>query len=154
MGPKPVRDVDEVVEAVLASSRALVALSARSIGAVPGVTMPQFRMLVVLSEGPTNLTNLATMLDVVASTALRMVDRLVSADLVQRNPSPRDRREIVLDLTAKGRRVVTRVHARRRRDLRTVIERIPESRREALVEAMLTFAQATEELWGWVPASA
>jgi len=50
------RDVDAVVDAVLLSSRALVAVSARSIAAAKGVTLPQFRMLVVLSEVSTNLT--------------------------------------------------------------------------------------------------
>lgn len=42
-----------------------------------GVTLPQFRMLVVLVAGPTNLSGLAAALDVAPSTATRMVDRLV-----------------------------------------------------------------------------
>ncbi len=73
--------VDQVVDAVLASSRALVAVSARSIAGVHGVTLPQFRMLVVLAAGPSNLRGLASGLDVADSTATRMVDRLVAAGI-------------------------------------------------------------------------
>jgi hypothetical protein len=72
----PTSDLDAVVDAVLLSSRALVAVSARSIAAAKGVTLPQFRMLVVLSQASANLTALAAGLDVAPSTAMRMVDRL------------------------------------------------------------------------------
>ncbi|CAM5308255.1 hypothetical protein SBADM41S_12362 [Streptomyces badius] len=47
-------DVDAVTEAVLTASRLLVAVSARSLAEVEErVTLPQFRMLVVLSSGVT-----------------------------------------------------------------------------------------------------
>jgi hypothetical protein len=42
---------EDLVDAILLSSRALVALSARSIAGVGRVTLPQFRMLVVLEAG-------------------------------------------------------------------------------------------------------
>ena len=111
------RDLDSLVDAVLQSSRALVAVSARSIAAAKGVTLPQFRMLVVLSEASTNLTALAAALDVAPSTAMRMVDRLEAAGLVERSVHPDNRRETHLALTATGRRAVRTVTARRRRDL-------------------------------------
>jgi len=113
--------VEEVVDAVLASSRALVAVSARSIAGVHGVTLPQFRMLVVLADGPSNLRGLASGLDVADSTATRMVDRLVAAELVGRTVEPGDRRTIRLALTTAGHRRVRTVMARRRRDLKAVL---------------------------------
>ncbi|UQX87062.1 MarR family transcriptional regulator [Jatrophihabitans telluris] len=106
-------------DAVLRSSRALVAVSARSIAAAKGVTLPQFRMLVVLFEATnrtTNLTALAAALDVASPTAMRMVDRLVAAGLVERSVHADNRRETHLTLTASGRRTVRTVTARRRRD--------------------------------------
>lgn len=138
---------DELVDAVLAGSRALVAVSARSIAAANGVTLPQYRMLVVLDAGPSNLTVLAATLDVAPSTALRMVDRLVTANLVARDQRPSNRREIVLSLTATGRRTVRTVTARRRRDLRAVIARMPHTQRTGLARAMQTFADAADQLW-------
>lgn len=137
----------DVVEAVLASSRALVALSARSIADNTDVTLPQYRMLVVLDHAPSNLTSLAEALDVGPSTAMRMVDRLVASRLVQRTVPQQDRRVTHLELTAKGRQTVQMVTKKRRRDLQRVIDRIPVEQRTALAAAMASFANAAEQVW-------
>lgn len=139
--------IEDVVDAVLASSRALVAVSARSIAGAPGVTLPQYRMLVVLGNGPTNLTNLAAHLDVAASTALRMVDRLATAGLVERTVPPDNRRVTRLALTATGRRTVRTVTARRRRDLRTVIGHLEAGQYAQVASAMAAFAGAADRTW-------
>lgn len=141
------RDVDAVVDAVLLSSRALVAVSARSIAAAKGVTLPQFRMLVVLSEVSTNLTALAGALDVVPSTAMRMVDRLETAGLIERSVHLDNRRETHLALTAAGRRTVRTVTARRRRDLAAVLTHLSADEQAALAAAMTAFARAADTLW-------
>jgi DNA-binding MarR family transcriptional regulator len=140
-------ELDATVDAVLLSSRALVAVSARSIAAAKGVTLPQFRMLVVLSEASTNLTALAGALDVAPSTAMRMVDRLEAAELVRRTVYPDNRRETHLALTAAGRRTVRTVTARRRRDLAVVLTRLSAGERTALAGAMTAFARAADTLW-------
>ena len=141
-------EVDRLVDVLLASSRALVAVSARSIASAPEVTLAQYRMLVVLDEAPSNLSRLAHALDVNPSTAMRMVDRLVSAGLVERTVPPEDRRETRLSLTTRGTRTVRAVTRRRRRDLRTLVERIPPAARPQLETAMATFAAAATDLWG------
>lgn len=138
--------LDEVVDAVLASSRALVAVSARSIAGVKGVTLPQYRMLVVLNGSPSNLSELARALAVAPSTAMRMVDRLEAAGLVTRAPAG-DRRETRLELTLAGKRAVRTVTTRRRRDLRAVIERVPTEQHAQLAAAMAAFSAAAEALW-------
>ena len=141
-GPDP---LDATVDAVLDSSRALVAVSARSIAGAKGVTLPQYRMLVVLDGRTSSLTELAAHLDVAPSTAVRMVDRLEAAGLVDRTVNPADRRETRLSLTTAGRRTVRTVTARRRRDLRSVLERIPVAERDAVAHAMAAFAAAAEQ---------
>ncbi|WP_285574934.1 MarR family transcriptional regulator, partial [Streptomyces sp. RTGN2] len=79
-------DVDGVTRAVIAASRVLVAVSARSLSEIEErVTLAQFRMLVVLStRGTTKLVALADLLHVAPSTAMRMVDRLIAAGLADR----------------------------------------------------------------------
>jgi DNA-binding MarR family transcriptional regulator len=139
--------VDEVVEAVLASSRALVAVSARSIASAPGITLPQYRMLVVLDQEPTNLSKLAAALNVAPSTAMRMVDRLVGAGLVDRSTPPTNRRETRLTLTPTGKRTVRTVTTRRRRDLRAIVRRLPDNQRGQLATTMSAFAVAAEQVW-------
>lgn len=153
MPPKTVPDdlleesIDVVADAVLAGSRALVAVSARSIASARDVTLPQYRMLVVLEARATNLTDLARHLDVAPSTALRMVDRLEAAALLTREVRPENRRETLLSLTVVGRRTVRTVTARRRRDLRAVIAQIPTEQRAELARSMVAFAAAAERLW-------
>ena len=139
---------EDLVDAVWQSSRALVALSARSIAGAGGVTLPQFRMLVVLEVRQMNLRGLAAALDVAPSTATRMIDRLIQAGLVQRTIPTTDRREIALTLTSSGRHTVRTVTERRRRDLRRVIGEIPRNRRAAVARAMTDFAEAAERVWG------
>src|SRR4051812_25188449 len=97
-------DVDAVTRAVLTASRLLVAVSARSLAEVEErVTVPQFRMLVVLStRGDTKLVTLADLLQVAPSTAMRMVDRLIAAGLAERRLNPANRRETQLGLTEEG----------------------------------------------------
>jgi len=140
--------LDDLVDAVLASSRALVAVTARSLAGTRGVTLPQFRMLVVLTDGPSSLRKLASALDVADSTATRMVDRLVVAGLIDRSVEPDDRRTTRLSLTTAGRRTVRTVMARRRRDLTTVLEAVPADRRAGVAAAMATFTAAAEQVLG------
>src|ERR1700739_1395124 len=106
--------VDAITDALLTASRLLVAVSARSIAQVDEtITIPQFRTLVILStQGPVNLATLAGLLGVQPSTPGRMVDRLVDAGLIDRRPHPNSRRELVAELTARGRKVVAQVTAR------------------------------------------
>lgn len=140
-------DVDAVTSAVLTASRLLVAISARSLAAAEErVTLPQFRMLVVLaSRRESNLAALAEALAVNPSTALRMVDRLCTAKLVSRRVNPASRREVVLRLTPAGRQVVDDVTARRREEIAHIVQRLAPRQRTSLVRALRTFAQAGDE---------
>lgn len=146
-------DVDAVTDAVLAASRLLVAVSARSVAAVDEtITLPQFRALVALqTNGPLKLTTLAAHLDVSPSTATRTVDRLVAGGLVDRAANPESRREIVLDLTSEGSRIVNEVTRRRRLDLSRIVARVPPEQRRGLIEALTAFTTAGNVVTGEVP---
>ncbi len=139
-------DVDVVTRAVLNASRLLVALSARSLAEVEErVTLPQFRMLVVLStRGATKLVALADLLQVAPSTAMRMVDRLIAAGLADRHLNPDNRRETLLQLTEEGRRTVEDVTARRRTEITAIVERLRPVQRLALMESLAAFNEAGE----------
>ncbi|MGW7264938.1 MarR family winged helix-turn-helix transcriptional regulator [Streptomyces sp. NPDC054842] len=140
-------DVDAVTRAVLTASRLLVAVSARSLAEVEErVTLPQFRMLVVLStRGNTKLVTLADLLKVAPSTAMRMVDRLITAGLADRQTNPDNRRETLLQLTTEGRRTVEAVTARRRAEIAAIVERLDPPQRAALIDALTAFNEAGGE---------
>lgn len=139
--------VDEITDALLTASRLLVALSARSIAHVDdSITIPQFRTLVILStRGPSKVATLAAILNVQPSTATRMVDRLVAAGLIDRKPNPESRRELIIELTARGRKVVTAVTAQRRKEIAAVVEHMPAADRAGLVRALTAFSAAGGE---------
>jgi DNA-binding MarR family transcriptional regulator len=146
-----------VTDALLSASRALVAVAARSIAVfADDVTLPQYRALVVLaSRGPRNMGTLAGELAVHPSTATRLCDRLVARGLVERRPAPDSRREVLLSLTTRGRRLVDDVTARRRAELADIVARVPAAARRTTIEVMRTFADAAgeipEQAWsmGW-----
>ncbi|GHE72945.1 MULTISPECIES: MarR family winged helix-turn-helix transcriptional regulator [Streptomyces] len=146
-GTGPAGEVDEVARAVLTASRLLLAVSARSLAEVEErLTLPQFRMLVVLStRGATKLVVLAELLQVAPSTAMRMVDRLIAAGLADRRINPDNRRETRLTLTEEGRRVVGRVMARRREEVTGIVRRLAPEQRASLVEALTAFTEAGGE---------
>jgi DNA-binding MarR family transcriptional regulator len=143
-------------DALLAASRALVGVAARSVADLGDVTLPQFRALVLISARPgTKVSELADALDVHSTTASRLCDRLVDKRLVRRSHGTDDRRSIELHLTAPGRRLVDRVTERRRRDLTAIASRMPAATSAGAVSALLAFAEAAGDevgpvdVFGW-----
>jgi DNA-binding MarR family transcriptional regulator len=139
--------VNEMVAAVVTASRVLVAVSARSLAAVEeSLTVPQFRMLVVLETGgPTNLSRLAEHLAVNPSTAMRMVDRLAAAGMLERADDPADRRVVRLALTEPGRRAVREVTERRQAEIARIVGTMAPTHRGAMIRALQAFAEAAGE---------
>ncbi|MGN6576073.1 MAG: MarR family winged helix-turn-helix transcriptional regulator [Nocardioides sp.] len=138
---------DAAVDAVLTASRLLVAISARSFAEVENMlTLPQFRMLVVLDRADAmNISRLGEHLDVIPSTAMRMVDRLAAAGMVRRDASSSNRREVLVMLTPEGRRVVRRVTRRRRNELARIVQALAPAEQRKLVSALSAFTAAGGE---------
>lgn len=148
---------DAVVDALMAASRALVSVAARSIAAVDeSLSLPQFRALVVLAtRGAATVGALADELNVHSSTITRLSDRLVARALVSRVAAETNRREVVVELTPAGKRIVAKVMQRRRDAIAEIVAAVPGAQRQAMVAALLTFSQAaggaTDQAWmhGW-----
>jgi DNA-binding MarR family transcriptional regulator len=137
-------EVDGFVSAILGASWVMVGMSARSLAEVDdSLTVTQFRTLAVLGrDGSMNLQHLADVLQVNASTAMRMVDRLVNAGLVSRQENPATRREVILDVTPAGRRIFDDVMKRRRDEVREIVTRMPKGDRKVLISALRSFVEA------------
>jgi MarR family transcriptional regulator, organic hydroperoxide resistance regulator len=74
-----------------------------------GITGAQADALTVIGQaGPLSLKELGELLIAEAGHPSRLVDRLVEAGLVERQPGEHDRRQIMLSLTPKGRRLEKR----------------------------------------------
>ncbi len=139
---------EELLDAVLGASRALVAVAARSlVDVADDVTLVQYRVLVELAaRGPKRIADLAAVLGVDASTATRMCDRLVRKGLVTRRRASTDRRAVRASLAPPGRELVAEVTRRRRAELATILALVPGEDRPAVLGALRAFADAAGEM--------
>lgn len=147
---------EELVSAIIASSRALMAIAVMSIETSPiEVTLAQFRALALLSTGgPQRMSDLSMGLQMSPSSFTRLVERLERKGLVERRPSPASRRSIELHLTSTGSGIVDIVMAVRRREVTAVIDAIAPGRRQAVRAAFADFADAADGVWAPVTAAA
>ncbi|GIT79719.1 transcriptional regulator [Leifsonia sp. LS1] len=137
----------EATEATLQASRALLGIVARSVAdALEQVTLPQFRVLVVLAgSGAMRMGALAARVGAVPSTFSRTIDRMVDGGWVVRQESPQSRREILVDLSDDGRRLVDQVTERRRRQVAAVLTSLTADEQQQIIDAMELFSRAAGE---------
>ncbi|HET8587980.1 MAG TPA: MarR family transcriptional regulator [Candidatus Limnocylindria bacterium] len=101
------------------------------------LTYQQYNVMrIVVSHGPTSQADIARRLLVSAPVVTRLASALVDANLMERHSDPRDKRAVLLALTAQGRRRVTAM----RRDLLAaaseLVEPLPEDRRASVKAAL------------------
>jgi len=128
-------------DVLLRLARTVVGISARAADRLGRLSVVQLRALTVLRElGVGNLGHLASGMGVTVSTASRLVDRLVAAGLVDRQPSPRSRRELALAVTGPGAELLERYDELRLVELRALLDRLPPDRRPDVLAALAAFA--------------
>jgi DNA-binding MarR family transcriptional regulator len=102
-----------------------------------GLTGPRLSALSVLVfGGPMSLAGLAAAEQVSPPTMTRVVDALVKAGLVTREPEPDNRRGVRIAATAEGVRLLEEGRARRVHVLAERLGRLAESERRALERAI------------------
>jgi len=91
-----------------------------------GLSVSMWRVLAALSSnGGQRLVDLSAMTSIDVSTLSRMVTRLVRLGLATRTRSPKSEREIMVELSVKGRRIVTRLIPIARRFERRLLAGVP-----------------------------
>ncbi len=133
-------------EAMLAVSRTMTAIVARTLGDVAEqITVPQLRVLVLLNtRGPMNSSTLAEHLAVNPSNAGRTCDQLVATGRLLRVRDPRDGRSSLLELTGEGARLVAELMAARRRLIDNVTRRMSADDQQVLARGLDAFLAAVE----------
>jgi DNA-binding MarR family transcriptional regulator len=92
-----------------------------------GITVAGFRALRVCNRfGPTTMGELAEYTLTDRTTLTRVVDDLVKAGLIVRTKSAGDRRKVMLELTAAGRRLYQRAAGAVSRDLMELMRDLPQ----------------------------
>jgi DNA-binding MarR family transcriptional regulator len=101
------------------------------------LSAPRLSALTVLVfSGRMSLAELAAAEQVRPPTMSRLVDALVAAGLVTRDPVPDDRRSVRIEATAEGRRLLEASRARRVQSLVTRLSRLADSERRALARGI------------------
>lgn len=110
------------------------------------VTLPQFRVLVVLAaNGPMRMGALAQSIGAVPSTFSRSIDRMETGGWVRREKSPGSRREILIHASPHGEQLVAHVTDRRRREIAEILAKLEPEDRQAVGRAFALFAGAAGE---------
>lgn len=89
------------------------------------ITMPQAKVLYLLTAGDLHMSELVARLSVTLPTVSGIVDRLVEHGLVARRVAPADRRRVFVGLTPAGSALIDRfrdLNARQVRDLLSVLD--------------------------------
>lgn len=124
----------DLVDEVENAARGLLGVSIRAMGAVDPMSPTQLRALMLLHAiGPTNLSALATSMGVTASSASRLVDRLAAAGHLERTVAAHSRREIRLELSRVGKRIVMRHERARHAAFADLLAAMEPNEREALL---------------------
>ncbi len=134
----------QLVEALVTASRALVGVAVRAVGAGPAeVTVVQHRVLVLLFERTTLSVNaIAEHLGVDQSNASRHCARLENLGLVSRRRAERDGRAVDVALTDAGRRQVQAVREARHHEVAAILSLMPDEQARAAVGALQHFNEA------------
>src|SRR5262245_48646538 len=95
-------------------------------------TMPQFRVLMYLSEEPLTLSAIARLRRVSLQAAGELIQSLVERGWIERVSDPNDRRQWLLHLTDQGRAQYQRLDDRMRRRLLTYMEKLSKAEMAAV----------------------
>jgi len=104
------------------------------------VAPAQFGLLVKMTEGPCSMSDLARHNAVSLPTISKSVDMLVRRGWVERSPSPSDRRQTFVSLTASGRRVMARVAQQAEEHVGELLSRLTATERADVTRALTTLS--------------
>ncbi len=111
---------------------------------VDEITDTQFIVLRLLRKAPCNTSFLAHMLGVTLSAVTALINRLYKMGLVERERLEKDRRQVKITITPKGRQVLANVEDRRNLLLAVYLSHLPENKREQLLDLLRQAADLFE----------
>jgi DNA-binding MarR family transcriptional regulator len=112
-----------------------------------GITGAQFQVLAALRRRdpqPQSLSSLTRIAILTSGSMTSLVDRLEERGLVRRRPHPEDRRGVLLELTASGRKAVDAALVTRVRRLHELADRLDDKQLLQLSDALRQLVLAVE----------
>jgi DNA-binding MarR family transcriptional regulator len=99
-------------------------------------TMPQFRVLAHLTDGPLTLSELARLRRVTLQSMGELAQALVARGWIARTPDPSDRRQQLLSLTEHGRRHYERAQAQLAARITPLLTQLADEEMRAIAVAL------------------
>jgi long-chain acyl-CoA synthetase len=109
-----------------------------------GLSLPQYRLMVLLVDGSSVATALARRLTVSRPSITALADGLVERGFVERVPDVRDRRCVTHSLTPAGHAALERGDAAIRARLEDRVSHLPVRKRRAAVDGLALWLQALD----------
>lgn len=109
-----------------------------------GLSLPQYRLMVLLVDGSAVATALARRLTVSRPSITALADGLVERGYVARVPDARDRRCVTHSLTPAGHEALERGDVAIRSSLEGIVSHLPEGRRRAAVDGLALWVEALD----------
>jgi long-chain acyl-CoA synthetase len=109
-----------------------------------GLSLPQYRLMVLLADGSAVATALAKRLTVSRPSITALADGLVERGYVDRQPDSRDRRCVTHQLTDAGRAALDRGDAAVRARLESTLAHLPARKRRAAVDGLALWIEALD----------
>ncbi|AJY75485.1 MarR family winged helix-turn-helix transcriptional regulator [Paenibacillus beijingensis] len=111
-----------------------------------GISVIQSHVIYELSKGTNlSLNDLAQILSVDTSTLSRQVQQLVELEWVSRTPDPKDRRYVVLSLTAKGNEQADAIAEMMAQYVQELFRHIPADKKEQVLESLQLLSTAMSQ---------
>lgn len=128
------KEKEALLDALVELSRLMVGVAYRSLeGLHAELDLPAFRALAFVGQHPgCTMGALASGVSIPASSATRLIDRLVDQNWVDRQNNPANRRQIELELSVSGRSLVDAALAVRRTELAEIALRLSREHYSAL----------------------
>jgi DNA-binding MarR family transcriptional regulator len=137
----PAAREERLVEAMMGLTRATMRVL-RQEAMVTGLSMPQGHLLSWLArEGGQPTTAWAQHIGTSASTISELADGLERMGLIRRARRSTDRRQVLLEITAAGRRLSERIRAGQREQLGVLLEGLPTAELERTIQVVETLTE-------------
>jgi long-chain acyl-CoA synthetase len=108
------------------------------------LSLPQYRVLAFIAEGPAVASALAGKLAVSRPSVTALIDGLVARGLVERRPDPSDRRRVDHRLTDAGEAALVRADAAVDRRLRSLAGHLPPDDAAAVLDGLVRWGDALD----------
>jgi DNA-binding MarR family transcriptional regulator len=111
---------------------------------LPDMSLPQFRVLGLVSRAPERANHLARQAAISRPSLTGVLDGLEARGWVRRREVDGDRRGVSLEVTAAGRRALDAAYDSVQDRLAELLEHVPASRRDAALDGLAALGEAIE----------